>query len=218
MEDIDIIFSEAKDKYKYAFKLDISKFKEDELAPDYAVYRLLTRGEFNSFIGLDNFTLINKVISLCVIYPKIDEYEWNAGIDELLYNAIISSSGFASEEELVAKIEKYRKYATTLEAIMTMYICKAFPIYKPSDIDEMCLDDIVLLASLSEQVLNTEIPYLELLHPETVKPKSKGPTNNPQSTKHPKNPRLNVPDIGVKKEIFVDKNNFDEVAKLLDNT
>lgn len=161
-----------KKSHKVLYYLDISSFCTDKLVSPGLIFRPLSRREFNFFsdeIKIDPIDTISNIIKKCVIYPEIDEYDLLAGIDEYVYNAIILYSGFQSEDVLADAVDRHRKYATSLEAAITMFICKAFPRYTPSDIDEMPLEEIIYLASLSEQILNIELKYLDYLHPELVK-------------------------------------------------
>lgn len=175
---------ELKAKYESIYLVDITKLKLDnKLTLDSVIVRPLTRSEFNYFNSIkdsDTDAVAEQIISLCILYPDnfITDTEFSShilpGTDTALFKAIISISGFSSEKSLADAVKEYRNYATTLEAAITMTICKAFPRYIPSDIDNMTFDQQMKLVSMAEQILGTELPYENWLNKNSeTKPKKK---------------------------------------------
>lgn len=166
-----------KETHKTLYYLDLSHLTINELAPAGLVFRPLSRREFNFYseqLQTDTVKTVNAVLSKAVLLPNINEHDWLAGFDEYVFQAIIYYSGFQSEDVLADIVDIERKYSTTIEAAMTMFICRAFSKYVPEDIDEMNLYQIAHLTSLAEQILGKELKYLEYLHPEMVTKEAKG--------------------------------------------
>lgn len=170
------VLPELKSKYTSVYLLDISKFRLTPLAPGYVLIRPLTRREFNlysSLVGIDPTLCIDRIISCSLLWPDKIVDDYLAGIDDYISRAVYNISGFTSEEQLAIGIQEGRGYAGTLEACITMFICKAFPAMRPSDVDGLSFEEIMRYASMAEQLLQMPIPYEHFLYPEKFKQKEK---------------------------------------------
>lgn len=173
------IIAEAKLKYNTLYLIDTSYFSG--VASSYMVIRPLTRREFNLYIPLldkEPDEIIPTILDKCVIYPDKIPDHYLAGIDSSICRAIVNVSGFLKEEDLAKAVIEYRGYAASLEARLTMYICKAFPSISPDQVDNMDFQEIIKLASLAEQMIGNEIPYNDFLNPKKPKKKRKPSERN----------------------------------------
>jgi hypothetical protein len=167
-----------KERYHYVYLLDVTSIRlsEDELTPGYLVIRPLTRREFNFYCTesyLEPEKTTEQLVERCVVWPhnfRINnpDYKYSFGIDSFLTRAIVNVSAFASENILLEGVEYSRTYARTMEAIITMMICRAFPRYTPEDVDNMPFHEQIKLVGMSEQMTGYEVPYMEILHPELI--------------------------------------------------
>lgn len=163
-----------KAKYGSVYALDVTEFGLT-VALDVVLIRAMSRAEFNNFsynFSLDPVHAVKDLVDSCVISP-INLDGAKAGIDEYICSAISLVSGFASEESLAQGVEDGRTHARSLEAAITIYICKAFPTFNPKDVDNMTLEEQMKYVGLAEQMLGKELPYAEYLNP--TKPKKKKP-------------------------------------------
>lgn len=167
-----------KDKYKFIYLLDLRNLRlsENDLTPGYVVIRPMTRREFN-FYSTDAYMsaekTIEQIINRCVVWPErfnINDPDlcYAFGIDKYLSRAIIKVSAFADEHILLEGVEYSRIYARTMESIITMMICRAFPSYTPEEIDNMPFHEQIKLVGMAEQMTGYEVPYMDILHPELI--------------------------------------------------
>lgn len=165
-----------KEKYGSIYALDVSEFKVADEGLDVILIRAMSRLQFNAFT--ESFLLDPVEAVRILILTNSFGYEdaaldlMKAGIDEFICSAISTVSGFASEESLAEGVEYGRKYASSLEAAITMYICKAFPKLTPEDVDAMTLETQMRYVAMAEQMLGREVPYMDYLHPKPTKKKS----------------------------------------------
>lgn len=150
-------------KYTDIYVLDISEFILNNITSSYCLLRPMTRREFNLYSNIAEVSpdqFFNSVINLCVLYPNLDD-SYKCGIDSFIVNAIKYISGFSSENVLSDGIIEYRQQAQTLEATIVMFICKAFPAYKVSEVEDMTFREQMKLVCMAEKMLNTQIDYGE---------------------------------------------------------
>lgn len=172
-----------KGSYGSIYFLDISAFAIEEGLNSHVLIRAMSRVEFNSFTDAFTSNPVEAVRKLIATHTYgaelIDEFK--AGIDEFICSAVSLVSGFASEEALAQGVEEGRTYAQSLEAAITMYICKAFNSYKPSDVDNMTLEEQMKLVAMAEQMTGRELPYEDYLDdkPKHAKAKPVQPVRPP---------------------------------------
>jgi|19_taG_2_1085344.scaffolds.fasta_scaffold36696_2 hypothetical protein len=159
-------------KYKYIYLLDLGPLENnDKNAPSYVVIRPLTRREFNFYQAdslIDPLATHDEIVDRCCLWPDDPNESFKdslAGVYNFIHLGIETISGFAKIESLNDAVGIYRQEAMTLESAITMFICKAFPKYAPSDVDEMSFEDQIKLVSLAEQILGIPINYEEFFNP-----------------------------------------------------
>jgi hypothetical protein len=168
-----------KDRYTNVYLIDISLINDKPITPDCVVIKPMTRREFNFFsidFNYDPLRTEEEIFNRCVIWPencisKIDQH--SAGTYTYILNGIYMISGFSLDNVLIDNVNTYRQNAQTLESVIAMFICKAFPTYKPHDIENMCLEEQMKLAAMAEQILGKEIDYNKFLNPEKPKAENK---------------------------------------------
>jgi hypothetical protein len=178
--DLRAIIPAVKQDYSVLFVVDITELCINPIAPGYALIRPLTRREFNGFAPAyedDPTTVEDDVISSCLVYPDMIAHSkhYLAGFDQFVSQAVFLCSGFAGEQTLIRGVLEGRDYAKSLEAAITTWICKAFPRYIPSDVEDMIFEDQMKLACMAENILSTPIPYEDFLDPGAKKQKEEDP-------------------------------------------
>ena len=184
-EDLRKDIYQLKEKYHFIYLVDVRDLRLSNIdnTPGYVVIRPLTRREFN-FYSSDRFSTqeqtVEQIVERCVVWPyrfslNNPDYSYAFGIDSFVSRAITKVSAFADENILLEGVEYSRTYARTMEAIITMMICRAFPTYTPEDVDNMPFHEQIKLVGMSEQMTGYEVPYMEILHPELIKKKQEKP-------------------------------------------
>lgn len=210
------------------YLLDLTEFHVNKLT-SCAVIRPLTRREFNSFTEdylLDPIASTSLLVKKCVLALSHDLHDenwenWLAGLDEYIVTAVSQVSGFSSEDTLAEGIEVSRDNAQSLESVITVFICKAFPKYSPSDVDNMTFEEQMRLASLAEVLIGIPIPYEEFFGGKKDKESSQPQRPHipvpdgmmSHGAQPPPNPRLNRPPSMPDREVVVTSDNLADIMR-----
>lgn len=162
------IIPQLRSKYGTIYLLDVSTFSSELGAT--LLLRPMTRIEFNNFTNnylIEPVTTVRDLWSRCVLHSTVTNLDkCNAGIDEFLIRTLSMISGFAEEQDIINGVNESRQYARTLEAAITIKICKAFPGITPIDVENMTFEQQMKYVSMAEIMLGQELNYMAFLHPE----------------------------------------------------
>ena len=157
-------------KYGSIYLLDITSLSETSVTPSCAVIRPMTRREF---YGLQNdqqfnpLTIQDKMVRACLLWPTLEDLDdCLGGISDYILRATVKITGFTEENDLIDGVNEGREYSMTLDAAITMFICKAFPKYTPDDIENMTLEKQMRNVAMAEQILGIPLDYDRFLNPE----------------------------------------------------
>jgi hypothetical protein len=139
-------------------------------------FRPLTVNEYNALAGNQGDSLAEQVdiedtiVSTCLLHPSIDEYgSWPAGLAASLVDAIIISSGWGDENDIVKRFAGYQEGLGTYLNQFKMVVTAAEMGYSWSELDNKSVDQIIELAAAANEILQIKAavaagnpPQLEL--------------------------------------------------------
>lgn len=163
----------------------INKWKRLNIEPHYIqvdgvyiVFKTLTKLEFQELVSDARHKEYSEVlgpfytdqyrelIDCALLYPNPLPDDLPSLTDKLLAEAIIEASGWVSTDRLVQSFSEAREKALTLESFIRSRILAGFPTMKPSDLDNMRLNEMMDLAAMSEVITGVQIDMRPWLDPE----------------------------------------------------
>ena len=108
---------------------------------------------------------LNELIcDWCVLFsePNIRHHDQiPAALPDVIAQCIIETSGFDSKENFTTLLAQSRTSATSVEAGIEIFICKAFPGISPWDVQNMNLYQQMEMLGKAEVALGTELPITD---------------------------------------------------------
>jgi hypothetical protein len=130
------------------------------------LFRALTLLEFQRITAMAETTdIADEVILSAVLFPKTENIqdsplqELPPGTYEQLVMSILDISGFMNKAAFEATIPYARMQAMEIYNQMAIFVCKAFPSYKPDDFNDLPLEDQLALVAKAEFSLGTDFPW-----------------------------------------------------------
>jgi len=139
-------------------------------------FRLISKQEYDTYINMAPYREVitpeaeDYLLSKAVVEPNFDDLEARllTGEFHAVAEAIAINSGFHNIEDFASELKNRRLATQVLIEQIIGFICKAFPIYKVAEIEEMSYDEIARLLALSEAMMGQrlEIPGAEIEEPQ----------------------------------------------------
>lgn len=150
-------------------------------------FRLLTWEQYTVYWELLlKGHVVPAVLEQQIFQECVLEYDYIENIDDLragvvasVVTAIMQLSGPANVEMFNPTLEMCRQQVDTLNSQIIMVICRAFPAYKPEDIEQMPWGKVLVRLAQAERILMSKNPP-ELLEPIKIL--------SPEETKNQKKP------------------------------
>lgn len=171
-----------------ASKISEDNLYQLEFDDGHVVWRLLPWNIFKKYREAANLlgdrvfaSIEDEVYNSCVIFSTydddppddIEEDEYPlflfdsrnhqpAGIISTVVKSILRHSGANNPEALMSGLEEFRPYVFDLEEQLLVTICRAFPAYKPEEIEAMDWQTILKRVTQAEAVLmgrQVELPF-----------------------------------------------------------
>lgn len=123
-------------------------------------FRLVTKKEYDTFNALASNKGVTEdaedyLYKTAIIYPPIDKLDEDifAGEASLIVGEIIKKSGFFDLAAFVDAVNYSRAECQKLSEQIIIFIAKAMPGYKITDIEQLSYQDIARLLAMSEVIL-----------------------------------------------------------------
>ena len=127
-------------------------------------FRPLTIHEYNLFLGnvdpqdIDPATEMeteDQVLSACILYPPLEELDrsWPAGLAEKLVEAVMASSGWGSEKELIQRFKEHQGEILTYLGQFKVAIMAAEMGFSWKELDNLSVDQLSALAVAASEIL-----------------------------------------------------------------
>lgn len=123
-------------------------------------FRLITKKEYDTFNALASNKGVTEdaedyLYKTAIIYPPIDKLDEDifAGEASLIVGEIIKKSGFFDLAAFVDAVNYSRAECQKLSEQIIIFIAKAMPGYKITDIEQLSYQDIARLLAMSEVIL-----------------------------------------------------------------
>lgn len=124
-------------------------------------FRPLTVNEYlvlavdaEQFDEADALEAEDLIVETCLLYPSLDEYgSWPAGLAASLVEAIITSSGWGDEEDMVNRFSRYQEELQSFLTQFKIVIMAAEMGYSWDELDDMSVDRIVELVASANEIL-----------------------------------------------------------------
>ena len=130
------------------------------------IFRLLNWKQFRVYYELLQKGTIPAAVLEDAIYRECalkhadieDMSETRAGVVSTVSMIIMMMSGPATQDLFNPTLELCRNQVDTLDSQILMIICRAFPAYKPEDVEAMPWSDVLMRLAQAERILMSKNP------------------------------------------------------------
>jgi len=133
---------------------------------EFIVFKLLSWGQYRRYreIYFSNPDALpeieEEIFDLCVYNAHLyDKNYLKAGTVSTVAYAILKLSGPNSLKDVEESLTIARNNISDVGYQLAGFVCKAFPAYKLSDIDDLTWHEFMNLVALSEQILGKDIDF-----------------------------------------------------------
>lgn len=134
------------------------------------IVRPLTFEEYKTIRVLEDHidppTINDTILKMSTLYCSYSggieywiEYKALAVEPDYLAQAVLDLSGFENQERFNELINAKREQALELRSLIEIYICTAFHMYRPVDVQQMTLEEQIELFTKAEQALGKPIDF-----------------------------------------------------------
>jgi hypothetical protein len=112
---------------------------------------------------VDSATVNDYIVSTTTLYSSQDLSVWldvcKAIAPDSLSQAILNISGFGDPDVFISILAEKRELAKNMNSVIQKVICSAFPLYTPTQLEAMTLEEQVELLAKAEEMLEHQIDF-----------------------------------------------------------